>query len=355
MNEMNAKELLYVSKTIHGSSINNILKDENEYYSNFNSYIQDKISRDEYSNKLVNLIENKLEVRRNFYLKSHNYLIELKKSEEDVEKLDDDKFLMETYADYHKWLYENIDIESYPVEIHLRENNEIILYEGIHRTLICCVKNIKLNYVLKSESKEYESIMEKLKYDSENLYHSDELILYNPIEHLFFSEYKVIRDDRRELIFNCLNNLDLNNGLEIGPQNGCMSFYLSKRDLNMTAIEYEKDYFQLCENIEKLTNVHVNFVFTSIYDFDMSDKSYDFVVGLSIFYHLYRNDKNACISLLNLIKTKTKYLILDDEPNTQIFTENDIRELFENSTESNKNVEKIYTGTDNRNIYLIRI
>ena len=121
----------------------------------------------------------------------------------------------------------------------------------------------------------------------------------------------------------------------------------------MTCVEYDTNYFNLITNISCLCDVNnkIKIVHKNIYDVNIENFEYDFIVSLSVFYHLKRNNKDVFKTfLINLIK-KTKILIFDDEPNTELFTLSDINSLLQDLT--NICLHTLFKGNDNRTIYAI--
>jgi len=342
---MDPFKLLKIVYTVSEDSIKLLLDSFDTYYGSFYRYIRGG-DREVYRNCMIKLLTKiipSLKYKVSLHLKRvNNNKIDLT----NISYLD----LVDLYLEYLDWLNNNMDINKYPLEFIILDKNKVILYEGIHRFIICLSKNIKCNYIIKeSKYPVYDNIIGILMDDSKKIYKSDKLILYNPIDHILFDKYDVIRDDRREIVKNVLNKLNVKTGLEIGTQNGNMSFYLQKNGYDMTAIEYEKKYFNLCNNIAEFTdNKGVKFVNIDIYNYELG--KYDFVVGLSIFYHLYRNNKTSCGKLIQKLKKCTKYVILDDEPNTKILTSDIISNLFNDCI-----IDPIYKGKDNRTIYLVSI
>lgn len=346
-----------------------IVQDKNTYYYNFYEYIKGNISRDQYYKINTEYINNDIGFKKNITIKCINYMTKWSHTYNVISSIvhygkttdhhikyyydklyDNIDLLTNTYLDYIDYLCININMDIYPIAISIIAKNKIIINEGLHRFIICLHKQIPVNYiVLECKYELLNKINDVLYNDAITMYkQNSELMLYNSIDSIFFRKHKIIRDDRRNIVKNKLDLLNVKSGLEIGPQNGSMSFHLQKNGYNMTAIEYDGKYYNLCSDLMELTDTKFELIHKSIYEYEMVSGSHDFIVGLSIFYHLYRNNKAECINLLKDISKKTKYLFIDDENKTKIFTEGTIHETYREY-----DIEKIYTGNDNRSIYLI--
>jgi hypothetical protein len=271
--------------------------------------------------------------------------------------LNDKNKIINYYYKYYQNIFENLDLNKYPMEIIICDKNKLEIFEGTHRFLFSYIKKIKPNFIIKESKYElFNNIMDILNNDYEMMYkiNNDKFIIYNKIPQVIFSNFETIREDRSKYIIDFLNKYNFKNGLEIGPQNGLLSIQLSKEYYNMQCIEYEKKYYTLTNYIIQLCDVNSRCLvlygdITKCYK-DIQSK-YDFIVSLSVFYHLKRNNQYLFENLfIELIKS-TKVLIFDDEANTNIFTINDIKNYI--SKISNITLEIIYTGEDNRTIYAI--
>lgn len=263
-------------------------------------------------------------------------------------------YYIDSYIDYYNNIINNFAIENYPINLILDVDKKYIIYDGIHRFIICYYLNKFPTFVvIKSELKCYNYIIEKIYKDYQLLYKNNytNFALYNKIPHFLFDNYECIREDRSDIIINYLSNKNIKNGLEIGCQNGLLSIQLINNNYNMTIIEYDKEYCELTTNIMELCNItNTNIINDNIYNIEIINTQYDFIVSLSVFYHLKRNNKIEFELLFKNILKKTKYLFFDDEIRTNIFTYDYILSLIDLE---NYEIIKIYTGNDDRSIYVV--
>lgn len=234
--------------------------------------------------------------------------------------------------------------------VSIDEFGHIHAVDGLHRSIIYFllgITNIDVYVIIRDH--QWINFLNFFYDESINLYKKP-LILYERINHPDFNDFHVIRDNRIEIVSKHIINLNIKTGLDLGCNIGTNTHYLSKIGIKMIGIEYEKKYYDQAIILNKTYNQNTLFINTDIYNFVNTNKDFfDIVIMLSIFYHLYRNDKISAVKLIEKISSFTSNIIIDDEPNTGILTENDISKLFEKWS-----IEKIYTGSDNRNIYLIK-
>lgn len=268
---------------------------------------------------------------------------------------DNEKFY-HYYLLYFTGINNNFDIEKNPIEIIVEDSNKIFIYEGIHRFILCLIKGINPIFtVIKSNYETYNKIISILEEDYNSMYKRmspESLILYNKIPHTLFENFKSLREDRSEFVISYLKKHDCEYGLEIGPQNGLLSVQLSKEGHKIDCIEYEKKYYDLTKNVIEICGEEKNIsvIYGDIYDFTVDNLKYDFIVSLSVFYHLKRNDKEKFETLFQELLSKTKILIFDDEPNTGILNQEEILNYIKDLEVT---IETIHEGTDNRKIYAI--
>ena len=379
--------------------LTNYILDDETYYSIIFNIFNNNISFEDFKSKIISIfdIENKTnpKIYENILLKIFNYIIQNHSVNIDIDnsiinedvvydfvydmknnitstndllydiytKLlnDKDKIIYYFYK-YYQNIFENLDTKSYPIEIKVLDKNKLEIIEGTHRFIFCYIKKIKPYFIIKESSYPLlNNIMDILNNDYEKMYkkNNPDFVIYNKIPHTIFSNFEIIREDRSKYIIDFLKKYNYKNGLEIGPQNGLLSIELAKENYNMVCIEYEKQYFDLTKNIIELCDVTNSCKvlyndITKCYT-DIKDNNFDFIVSLSVFYHLKRNNPDLFENIfIELIKS-TKILIFDDEIKTNILTINDIKKYINKINNIDIDIEVIYTGIDCRTIYALII
>ena len=313
----------------------------NKYYLYFNKHIIKHIPK----HRIIQLLTYKKNIDNEIILIDELYTL----------KKNDNLYIFNMYIKYYKYIFDNFNIINNPIEINIIDKNKYEIYEGTHRFIICYIKKIEPCIIVKeSNYKIYNDIISKLNKDYDLLYkkNNKNFCIYNKIPHFLFKNYKQIRFDRSNIIINFLKNkLNLKTGLEIGPQNGLMSLQLSKNNYKMTAIEYDNEYYNLTKNISELCDINIKCINNNIYNEKIEELQYDFIVSLSVFYHLKRNNINEFELFFKDIIKKTKYIFFDDEIKTNILKIDYIKTLYDSN---NYNITLLYTDpSDKRSIYVL--
>jgi predicted O-methyltransferase YrrM len=378
--------------------IDYILYDKKYYYTIF-SVFSNIISFEDFKSKLIIIFDNESKINSEIYkiclLKTFKYIIlnhsldiNIDNSIINENHVDDFIYEMENnitltndllygiyskilndkdkiiyyYYKYFENIFENLDTKSYQIEINVLDKNKLEIIEGTHRFIFCYIKKIKPYFIIKESNYGiFNNIMDILNNDYENMYKKENpnFIIYNKIPHTIFSNFEMIREDRSKYIIDFLKKYNYKNGLEIGPQNGLLSIELAKENYNMVCIEYEKKYFDLTKNIIELCDVTNSCKvlyndITKCYR-DIKDNNFDFIVSLSVFYHLKRNNPDLFENIfIELIKS-TKILIFDDEIKTNILTIDDIKKYINKINNIDIDIKVVYKGVDLRTIYALII
>lgn len=228
----------------------------------------------------------------------------------------------------------------------------INVLEGFHRCMIYYVCKIpQIRIIIIDRHPVWLSFIKFFELESVTLYKQPKL-LYHKINHIDFDDFTVIREERIDVIYDNLIKYNSVNqkGLDLGCFIGRNSHYLAGKGIEMDAVEYEKKYYDVCQMLNKTYNLQVNFHYMDVYSFiETTNNKYDFIIILSLAYHLYRNDKQRATEFLKKLLKLSNVIVIDDEPSTQIFVENDIRLIFNECS-----INKIFTGVDKRNIYIIQ-
>ncbi|MFX1313408.1 MAG: class I SAM-dependent methyltransferase, partial [Promethearchaeota archaeon] len=74
--------------------------------------------------------------------------------------------------------------------------------------------------------------------------------------------------------------------LDVGCGKGSLSFYLTKRGANVTAIDLSQNYINFCQKEKKRRRLNVDFRVMNAQIPDFEDESFDIIVGFRIIHHL---------------------------------------------------------------------
>lgn len=366
--------LLYINNTDTLLADNVYQKYNDTYYGSFYDFYSKKISRDDFISKLTNLFDNALPYTTDLKIKLFNWYC----NKNDLFFCSDivyntitnptyipdptlrqlycefnDKCLYEMYIDYYDEIFNNFNCSKHPVELILN-NKKIYVYEGIHRIIFCVIKQINFTFVIKKCTCDvFKYILDTIYSDYDEMYkkNSKKFIMYNPIDHPLFENIPHIRKNRMPAIIDYLSQKNYLKGLEVGCQNGFATYELAKNGYLMEAIDYDDKYIKLFTMIGQILNLNVNITRQDISIYPI-DKQFDFIVCLSVLYHIKRNSfENFNNCLKNLFQC-SKCLIVDDELSTMHLTLEDYKSILDKG-EFQYDVKLLDDSDPIRNIYVI--
>lgn len=231
-----------------------------------------------------------------------------------------------------------------PVEITVTDHGRLCIYEGMHRTMAYLALGITdIPCTIIKSNIIWDNFKAKLADESINAYKGERL-LYNPIMHHDFKDWTILRDDRYPVIKSCLANLNVKTGADLGCHYGYYTHRLTMDGYQMTGFDLGEKEITNCNYLSNTYGINCTFVKCNIMDREIDQC--DFMLMLSLYYHLVRANKESAISFLKKCLTRVKYIIIDDEPNTRHVLAEDLKEIC-------PQIKKLFTGKDNRSIYLL--
>ena len=265
------------------------------------------------------------------------------------------------------------DVDKIQVFIDCR--GHIRVFEGRHR-LICALyngcDNIPLEVIYRHP--DWESFKDSLSKE-----YTNNKVLYNPIDHPDFNGWPVLREPRINIIERALNAEDFYpitdrlskekpgyhykisschyfqrdhaerlKGLDLGCHIGYMCHYLERYGAQMTGVEHCLSYYDKAVFLSQVYELNPTFCFENIHDFVGNTKAkYDFVIALSVFYFLFRQDENKARKLLTKISEITDMMFIDDCPK-ELPEERLLQEIADHTDFT---VKVIFAGQNGRKIF----
>jgi SAM-dependent methyltransferase len=171
------------------------------------------------------------------------------------------------------------------------EKGCFLLIDGLHRATFLYIKGIRYipvsipfedyrNYINRNK---IENVMELLG-TSQSTQH-----LYAPILHPTFYNYSTLRDstypNRVDIVFKELRGYELEGKklLDIGCNNGFNARMFAREGMKVTAVEMDKDVYQLAVAISELENTKVNYMLGKFEDINISEK-YNIALLMTVLY-----------------------------------------------------------------------
>jgi len=259
------------------------------------------------------------------------------------------------------------------IEVYIDQTGKIRVFEGCHRLIISLYHGFtKIPAKVIHRHPQWEEMKELILSE----YAGGELI-YNPIEHPDFRKYPIIRQNRSGAIMDFLSSINIYEnkdtssetpeytyrwnpvhyfqrnhaerlrGLDIGCHFGYYSRFFEYSGAEMTGVEANYQYWQKAQYFNRVFGTSVNYINQSIFECSVIKDKFDFVIGLSIFYHLFSMSENKTLDLLKQISKNSKYLIIDSFPDR--LSDEKLQNILVETGFTN--ITKIYSGKDGRNLY----
>lgn len=221
--------------------------------------------------------------------------------------------------------------------------------EGLHRAVIAYARGFEsIPAKVLTRHPEWLSLVDFFRGEGER-YYGSAACTYQKIFHPDFADYSVVREDRSGPILNYLKEHAIGvSGLEIGSHVGFFSHALGCAGYQMQAIEYEEKYASAFAKLAILYGSGAEITRGDVYNIDIPSNRYQFLIALSIIYHLLRNNELKCIEFIEDLKMKIPLFFIDTEERTGILTEQRLRSLF-----GGYQFTSIYIGRDDRQIFAI--
>jgi 2-polyprenyl-3-methyl-5-hydroxy-6-metoxy-1,4-benzoquinol methylase len=205
--------------------------------------------------------------------------------------------------------------------------------DGLHRATFLYTRGIRQVYAMMSVD-DYKAYINKSQIDplikllsENNMNH-----IYTSILHPAFYNYSTLRDTvyptRVELAFKALRGYNLKGKklIDIGCNNGYNSRMFAREGLEVTAIEMEKDIYELAKAISDLENTKVNYVNGRFEDIEDTEK-YNIALLLTVLYW-YLDTPDILASFFERLNTMISEMIIwesGDQPELE-------KELIINNT-----------------------
>lgn len=237
----------------------------------------------------------------------------------------------------------------YRIAAKIDEFGRIVVFEGLHRTVLNHLAGFTSQpAIVLHRSPDWLAFVDFFRSEGEALY-QDRAALYHEIRHPDFADFKVIRQDRSGPIIEFLQRRGaVKRGLDIGSMIGFYSHALGMAGYEMHAIEYEKKYADAFRRLATLYNSGATVENCDLYKADIPGDRFDFVIMLSIVYHLIRNDPERSEGLIADLREKIPLFFIDTETRTGILPESRLRTLFPGFS-----FECLFRGDDGRDIFAI--
>lgn len=141
-------------------------------------------------------------------------------------------------------------------------------------------------------------------------------LLYQPIDHPVFKDWKVARkcQDRLQSILEVVNPVKEKHGLDIGSCTGWFSHRLAEQGAKMVGVELNSTRVEIARTISlsrDLPRTNPNFVLGRFEDYLALGRHFDFALCLSLLQHYMRRSLREAWDAVDLISRHCDIMFLD--------------------------------------------
>ena len=185
-------------------------------------------------------------------------------------------------------MYEKIKLEGKfkPIEVIATHDGKYVITDGLHRASMACALGYKkVPVMIKGVDEKLSKLMESLRhaYPKEG-----QKVLYTPVDHPIFSDWKVLRDDTRWTLIKDEFDWKGKKVLDIGSYTGCFSHKIAKLKGTVTGIEIDDRRLVQAKMINTLLESNVEFLHADLFKY-LKDKKYDCILCFSVLHWVLKN------------------------------------------------------------------
>ena len=208
-------------------------------------------------------------------------------------------------------IYEKIRREGKfePIEVTATHDGKYVITDGLHRASIACALGYeKVPVLIKSVDDELLKLMEILR----NAYpRNGQNVLYTPIDHVVFNNWKALRDDTRWTLIKDEFDWEDKRILDVGSYTGYFSHKIAKLGGNVTGIEIDDDRLAQSKMINILLESNVEFLHADFFEY-LKDKKFDCILFFSVLHWILKNKgTNGVREALNILSSASPVMFLD--------------------------------------------
>jgi len=185
-------------------------------------------------------------------------------------------------------MYEKIKLERKfkPIEVIATHDGKYVITDGLHRASMACALGYKKVPVM------IKYVDDKLLKLIEGLRHTypkeGQKVLYTPVEHPIFSDWKALRDDTRWTLIKDEFDWKGKKILDIGSYTGYFSHKIAELKGVVTGIEIDGQRLAQAKMINTLLESNVEFLYADLFEY-LKGKRYDCIICFSVLHWVLKN------------------------------------------------------------------
>ena len=184
-------------------------------------------------------------------------------------------------------IYENIKHEGTfaPIEVKATHDGKYVIEDGLHRASIAYAMAYRdVPVIIKSTDDKLLKLMESLR----DMYPREgKKVLYTPVDHPIFSDWKALRDETRWILIKDEFNWKDKRILDIGSYTGFFTHEIAKLGGNVTGIELDEERLKQAKMINTLLELNVKFIYADFFEY-LKDKKFDCILFFSVLHWILK-------------------------------------------------------------------
>ena len=208
-------------------------------------------------------------------------------------------------------IYEKIKLEGKfdLIEVRVTHDGKYVITDGLHRASIACaLGHKKVPIILKSVDEKLLKLMESLR----DIYPKEgQKVLYTPVDHQIFSDWKALRDDTRWKLIKDEFDWKGKRILDIGSYTGYFSHKVAKLGGHVTGIEIDDKRLNQAKMINTLLESNVEFLHANFFE-HLKGKKFDCVLFFSVLHWILKDKGiDGVREALDLLSSSSSVMFLD--------------------------------------------
>jgi 2-polyprenyl-3-methyl-5-hydroxy-6-metoxy-1,4-benzoquinol methylase len=199
-----------------------------------------------------------------------------------------------------------------PIEVMATHDGKYVIADGIHRASIACALEYKkVPVIIKSVDEKVLELMESVR----DIYPKEgEKVLYVPVNHPVFSDWKALRDETRWELIKGEFDWEGKRILDIGSYTGFLSHKIAKLGGNVTGIEIDAKRLKHAKMVNTLLESDVKFIYADFFEY-LKDKKFDCILFFSLLHWVLKDKgENGVHEALETLSSASPVMFFDMGP-----------------------------------------
>jgi SAM-dependent methyltransferase len=173
-----------------------------------------------------------------------------------------------------------------PIRVKVLSDGHFEVTDGLHRAAIAlALGHQSITATLSSVDDDVHLLLKRLLQS----YPSGEKSLYSSIDHVIFTDWKILRDDTRHSLIAETFEHGSESVLDIGSYTGNISRFMECKGTRVTGIDTDYGKIKIAKQLNKLLGTTVDYIHGDFNDY-LIDKKFDCIVFFSVLHWILKDD-----------------------------------------------------------------